>query len=60
MLKLFKPCECLKHSLVIRKTAADRNHPHQMIMEADLHVLVLKPGNLFDEKYLSNSVVTSR
>ena len=50
--ELFKPCERLKLPAVIRNTATDRERPpslHLMILEADLHLLVLKRGNLFDE-----------
>ena len=44
--ELFKPSERLKLPAVIRNTATDRN---RQILEADLHMLVLKRGNLFDE-----------
>ena len=44
--ELFKPCERLKLPAVIRNTATDRN---RQIVYDDLHLLVLKRGNLFDE-----------
>jgi len=50
--ELFKPCELLKLPAVIRNTATDKKPPDcldLMTQEADLHLLVLKRGNIFDE-----------
>ena len=47
--ELFKPCERLKLPAVIRNTATDRNRQIVARLEADLHLLVSKRGNLFDE-----------
>ena len=53
MNELFKPCERLKLPVVIKNCR--RGKPPDclrlMILEAVLHLLVLKRGNLFDENY---------
>ena len=46
--ELFKPCERLKLPACYQKHCY-RQKPPDWMLEADLHLLVLKRGNLFDE-----------
>ena len=51
--KLFKPCERIKFPVVIKNCCREKPPDclRLMILEAALHLLVLKRGNLFDENY---------
>ena len=51
--ELFKPCERLKRPVVIQNCCREKPPDclRLMILEAVLHLLVLKRGNLFDENY---------
>ena len=52
----FKPCEHLKLPVVIKNCYQEKPPDclRLMILEAVLHLLVLKRENLFDENYLTN------
>ena len=56
MNELFKPCERLKLPVVIKNCRREKSPDclRLMILEAVLHLLVLKRGNLFDESYETN------
>ena len=51
--KLFKSCERLKLPVVIKNCCREKppDFLRVMMLEAVLHLLVLKRGNLFDENY---------
>ena len=51
--ELFKSCGRLKLPVVIKNCCREKpsNCLRLMILEAVLHLLVLKRGNLFDENY---------
>ena len=51
--ELFKPCERLKFPVVIKNCCRDKPPDCLLLMmlEAGLHLLVLKVRNLFDENY---------
>ena len=53
MNELFKPCERLKLPVVIKNCRREKPPDclRLMILDAVLHLLVLKRGNLFDENY---------
>ena len=54
--ELFKPCESLRLPVVIKNCCREKPPDclRLMMLEAVLHLLVLKRGNLFDENYLTN------
>ena len=51
--EIFKPCERLKLPAVIKNCCREKPLDcfRLMILEAVLHLLVLKRGNSFDENY---------
>ena len=51
--ELFNPCERVKLPVVIKNCCQEKPPDCLclMILKAVLHLLVLKRGNLFDEKY---------
>ena len=54
--ELFEPCERLKHPVVIKNCCREKPPDllRLMILEAVLHLLVLKRGNPFDAGELLN------